>query len=343
MATLVLGKKKNTKLKKKAHLIKSGNRFIETFVTLLQSVNVSKEIRSEYLQKVLHSIFFFGYINNPPIPPEAFIPSDKLEYFKNRFPQPFDEYCTHVPLQAPYSILLEFIVENLQYTDPESLRNRLLAVNISLQKLSEKPANQAVANDFTASVIAHSDYKDANDKVLKTAHGSSISCKGLAQRRIMIHISVLHVWAKAISYAVCQEGDSPSIVFPNQVHCKAYRFDQKNKVFKELPPCSNCNKTFPNVKFNPVGLTIDKDETWPYGNCAEYESISKLISGCQDLRNSISTEIDKDGSKMDITQIEDTFRRRSEEIQSAKLKELLDSRNIRIQERPLLFQIDMGD
>ncbi|CAH2291762.1 Hypothetical predicted protein [Pelobates cultripes] len=322
-------KKAEIDAKIKENVVTSGTIFIIKFADILNANNSSPEVISHYMQRVLHSIFFIGYVSKPRVYPEEFIPEKILESFKEKFPGPFKDYLSHVPHQTPYSILLEFMSENKNCNEPKILMQELWEINKSLWKTDTNIGYQPVANDFTATVIAYSCYGDINgNNNVNSAYGSSISCKGRVPRRIMIHISVLQVWDLAISYAVCQEGDSPALVFPNQVCCKAYNFHCNSNCFLEVPPCAKCMKSFRGVKFNPPCENPDDDPTWPYGNCAENESLNKLLKGCQDLRSRILTEKNIQGKQMDIIEIETMFKKEKEEKLKKNLKNLLGSQNI---------------
>ncbi|XP_063309486.1 uncharacterized protein LOC134610451 isoform X2 [Pelobates fuscus] len=223
--------------------------------------------------------------------------------------------------------------ENKNFNGPNILMQELWEINKSLWKTDTNIGYQPVANDFTATVIAYSCYSDIKDNNnVKSAYGSSISCRGKVPRMIMIHISVLQVWDLAISYAVCQEGNSPALVFPNKVCCHAFSFNCNRNCFLEVPPCAKCNKSFRDVKFNPSCENPDDDPTWPYGNCAENESLNKLLKGCQDLRSRILTEKNTEGNQMDITEIETMFKKEKEEKLKKTLKNLLGSQNIPLRE-----------
>ncbi|XP_075072928.1 uncharacterized protein LOC142161314 [Mixophyes fleayi] len=316
----------------KENITTSGLLFIKTFQDLLMKTKAKTDSMQKYMQKILHSIFFLGYINDPSISPKEFIPSRTLDKYKKVFPKPFQEYSTHLPNQTPYSILLEYMTETLDAENTDIFMQELVVVNESLWKLDDDEGNQPVANDFafSASVITYSCVKDLkNMRFLKKAYGASISCKGKVPRKIMIALSALYVWDKAISYVVCCGAKGPAIQFPDQVHCNAYSFDTKNRKYKEVPPCTKCNKMYI-VQFKPEYLVTNKTETWPFGNCAENESLSKLLHHNTDVRQAIYTVKDEGDTPMNRQDIENKFKDEYEEKMKNEVKLLLRSRNFKV-------------
>ncbi|KAM4691131.1 uncharacterized protein WCC33_015983 [Rhinophrynus dorsalis] len=317
------------KEEQRENIVTSGNLFIRGFTKVLKDTpEFPEQLKAEYLQRVLHSIFFFGHINRPPVSPKEFIAPALLQALKNKFPKPFEEYNTHLPKQTPYSILLEYMATALNSEDPDVFVNQLVRVNVLFWKLKGEEGNQPVANDFafSASVIAYSCYKDKEtNTALQMAYGSSISCKGKVPRQVMIAISALHVWDKAIAYAVCCGGNSPVITFPKQIHCYAYQFNCYKRMYKKIPPCTKCDQIFKDVQFNPSYSKCNKKEEWPYGNCAETESLSKLLLLLNNTNDTCKVH-DREGRQINRNEIENKFREEHEGKMRAKVKKLLHAR-----------------
>ncbi|XP_040294649.1 uncharacterized protein LOC121005900 [Bufo bufo] len=317
--------------KNKKRIVKSGNAFIVTFKKLLNKTEASEEEARHYMERVLHSIFFFGHINKPPISPDEFLPERQTEGFRSQFPKPFSEYNTHLPSYTPYSILLEYMIEHLNPEDPDVFMKLLADVNKSLWKIDDGDGNKPTVNEFAlATVISYCCVKDSNNaEVLKKAYGASVSCKGMPQRHIMIALSALHVWDKAVSYAVSCEGKGPAITFPEKVQCSAYRYIPKLGSYKKIPPCTKCNKMY-DVEYDPEHQVHDYEEPWPYGNCAENESINKLLQIDKDIRNNICI-VGKNGEKlMNREEIENKFKEEYEDEKKRKVRELLKSRRFKL-------------
>ncbi|XP_066442822.1 uncharacterized protein [Eleutherodactylus coqui] len=308
--------------KQRENIVKSGNVFIVTFMNLLQKTQDRKEVACHYMERVLHSIFFFGHINRPPISPAEFIPEQQMKQFKTIFPKPFREYNTHLPCYTPFSVLLEYMVGSLNPKTPDVLLKDLETDNKSLL-IDDEEGNKCVANSFAATVVTYCYVKNpCAQKVLKEAYGSSMSCKGKYQRNVMINISALHVWDRAISYAVCSAGTSPPITFPVEVHCKAYKLRPK----REIPPCTKCFSMYI-VQFNPEYKALNRKEDWPYGNCAENEALSRLLQSHEDVGREIYI-MDEDGGKlMNKEDIENRFKHVYEGEIQKHLRRRLTSRN----------------
>ncbi|XP_071968372.1 uncharacterized protein [Engystomops pustulosus] len=325
-------KNREDKEKTRSNILRSGFVFICVFQSLLLRTETSEQVILHYLERVLHAIFFIGHINCPPIAPEEFLPDKLLNTFKVIAPKAFTQYNIHPPQYTPYSILLEYMTLKLQPEDPDLFMKELAAINRELLKVYHEEGGESTLNEFTmmASVVCFSCIKDPSDgRVLKWAYGSSLSCKGTIQRKIMIDVSALHVWDKAISYAVCCEGNGPPITFPEQVHCRAYRFNTESGEYKEIPPCTLCNTIY-NLNFTPEYQDLNKEEKWPYGNCAENESLSRLLQSDEDVRRQVCIKGDEEEILMDRDQIEKMFIEKYEEERKSRLKRNLTPRKFRL-------------
>ncbi|XP_077107458.1 uncharacterized protein LOC143765063 isoform X2 [Ranitomeya variabilis] len=325
-------KRKINREKQRENLVTSGNLFIITFMKRLQKEKASKEVTHHYIERFLHSIFFFGHISIPPIKPNEFLPEENIDQFRKKVPKAFNEYNTHLPYYTPYSIFLEYMTECLKPEDPDLLLKELVVINESLWKVTDEEGNQPIANDFalTATVVTYCCVKDSRDaKVLKKAYGSSMSCKGKVQRQIMIAISALHVWDKAISYAVCCAGTDLPITFPEQVHCNAYKFKTQIRGYVKTAPCTKCNKMY-TVKFSPKYQAHNKKEDWPYGNCAENESFSRLLQSDRTVREKICIIGENGETLMNWEDIQSKFKEKYEDAKKEEIKNLLSSRGFKL-------------
>ncbi|XP_068120508.1 uncharacterized protein [Hyperolius riggenbachi] len=275
----------------------SGNIFIEAFKKLLDKEK-KKEVKNFYMQRLLHSIFFFGHINNPRVKPEEFFHEKSLNVYRNRFQEVFDIYKTHLPRQSPFSILLEYMTTADDAKKPEPLKQNLKDINNSL--LRNNNENETVANDFSASVIAYSRARDpsiSNDT--DWYYGASISYKDKVPRKIMISISSLYIWDKAISYIVRCGDNGRGLTFPNNVQCCACRFNGKECDYEVIPPCRKCDRMF-NVQYELKYQKTSDKQTWPYGNCAEAESLSNLLRRNKHVRNDVKEGGNRETIERDI-------------------------------------------
>ncbi|XP_044154557.1 uncharacterized protein LOC122941399 isoform X1 [Bufo gargarizans] len=318
--------KKEREEEERANVITSGTLLIMAFFRLQENDNNGYII--QYFEQVLHSIFFFGYINKKKILPEDFLPEEVISQLKNLFPKPFREYNTHLPYYTPYSILLEYMTRIIGAEDPDLFMQELTKVNQSLWKVCDEQGNQPIANDFaaTASTVSYCCVIDTNNgKVLEKAYGASMSCKGKIQREIMIALSALHVWDKAISYAVSSKGKHP-ITFPDRVHCRAYSIIAQRGAYKEKRPCKRCNQLY-KVNFIP-GYEADNRE-YPYGNCAENESLSRLLQAETNIRNEIFN-VGDNGEKLNREAMERKFKDEYEGEKKCRVKALLSSMQFKL-------------
>ncbi|MEE6517841.1 hypothetical protein FKM82_028347 [Ascaphus truei] len=202
-------------------------------------------------------------------------------------------------------------------------------VNELLWKLDGEEGNQPVINNFafSASVITYSFYKDPqSNRAHKTVYGASMACKGKVARTIMIAVSAVHIWDKAISFAVCCGNEGPAIEFPEHVYCDAYRFQTKRRGWEKIPPCKKCNRIFKKVHFHPLYEPSEKMQEWPFGNCAEAESLSKLLLCTREVREATRTVADSEGNQMCREEIENTFREKHEGMMRERARKLLHSR-----------------
>ncbi|KAE8576098.1 hypothetical protein XENTR_v10004057 [Xenopus tropicalis] len=313
----------------RVNLVKSGNRFIIAFMTALSNdQKLSSEEKNNYMQRLLHAIFFLGYINDPSVSPMEFIPSlnNLQELIKTKFPEPCEKYKTHLPRQTPYSILLEYIGRGM-FNNNNELMEQLVAFNKSLWQLGDENGETLVANDFAfaAAVIAHSKYDDAKTSIV--TYGASMSCKGKDLRKLMIAISTLHVWHKAISYAVCCGNKQVKIKFRDHFYCNAYNFSTKEYAYIPVSPCSLCYCMYENVTFHPE-FNSNKYASWAYGNCGETESFSKLLLLLESSRNDpLFTVIDNKGVQLNGTEIENRFNKEYKRSMTDYVNNILKQRN----------------
>ncbi|XP_068120151.1 uncharacterized protein [Hyperolius riggenbachi] len=229
---------------------------------------------------------------------------------------------------------------------PEPLKQNLKDINNSL--LRNNKENESVANDFSASVIAYSCARDtsiSNDT--DWYYGASISYKDSVPRNIIISTSSLFVWDKAISYIVCCGDNGRGLTFPNNVQCCAYRFNGKEWDYELIPPCIKCDKMF-NVQYELEYKETTDKQTWPYGNCAEVESLSNLLRSNENLRNDVkegdnngtrernNRELGDNTSTMGRQEIERAFKDNYENGKEKELRLLLGTRGFQVKDQQKL-------
>ncbi|XP_021270930.1 uncharacterized protein LOC110407496 [Numida meleagris] len=273
----------------KSHLKISGNLFIKQFLHLLTKRQLAEDIKTQYMEKVLHAVFFFGRLHKRQMRPNDFLEPSTLQTLQAKYPQSFQQYGTHLPSLTPYSILLQFGNEVVGCSTQEEMESFLREFNSAVQTAMQqqehimKPSNFI----FRAAIVSYSFYREPQNKAgFPLFYGASLSCSGEAEREIMISILCLRTWHKAVAFAVYHGLDDLAIVFPDEVQCRAFCYS--NGAFKEKPPCVKCKKMY-HVDFQPSVGDTREDVQWPYGNCAENESLSKLLQGVPGLQEKVTT------------------------------------------------------
>ncbi|XP_068770262.1 uncharacterized protein [Struthio camelus] len=271
----------------RSHLRISGFVFIKEFLALMCVWRKPRDVVNRYVEKVLHAVFFFGKVHRIPVAPSEFLEPSLCTALQARFPRPFDQCGTHLPSMTPYSILLEFGTKEAGCSTKEKMEAFLIKFNEALQKAMEDgtPALKPSEFTFRAAVVAHSFYSDVQEGTGSPLFfGASLSCKGRVEREIMISVSCMRTWHKAVAFAVYNAKYGLAVVFPDGVQSRAFWYHKGE--FKEKQPCLICNKMFQNVDFRPP-LDDAKKPLWPHGNCAENESLSNLLLGVQGLQERV--------------------------------------------------------
>ncbi|MGH0162782.1 UNVERIFIED_CONTAM: hypothetical protein FKN15_053370, partial [Acipenser sinensis] len=252
--------------------------------------------------QVLHSIFFLGYIHKEKIMPTDFLEGVRKN-IKTAFPEPFAKYNTHLPTRTPFSILLDVVVKIKGSQNETQVMEYLLTL---LKELSvPKPTKITYFNYYTleATVICICHYERTGGGITNKFYGASLSCKGPREREVIISLSCRHTWNLKVAYAVTLAGQGGAIQFPQTVKCKAFKRIRIKDHYCEEPPCTNCINIFKGVMFEPRHSEANEEAKWPYGNCAETESLSKLLNAdpalceqVQVLKNNMTTHLDLERS-----------------------------------------------
>ncbi|OXB81085.1 UNVERIFIED_CONTAM: hypothetical protein H355_005015 [Colinus virginianus] len=236
---------------------------------------------------VLHTVFFFGKLHKRQMTPNDFLEPRLSQRLQVMYPQSFQQYGTHLPSMTPYSILLQFGNEVAGCRTQEEMESFLCEFNTALQTAMKQQTLNLTPKKFTfrAAIVAYSFYKDPQNKEGSPLfYGASLSCSGWLERKIMISILCLQTWHRAVAFAVYHGQDNLAIVFPDEVQCQAFCYS--NGAFKEKSPCVNCKKMY-HVNFQPPPDDTTEDVQWPHGNCAENESLSKLLHNMPGLQQQV--------------------------------------------------------
>nr|XP_029518951.1 uncharacterized protein LOC115131391 isoform X2 [Oncorhynchus nerka] len=217
-----------------------------------------------YVDEILHSIFFLGFIHKP----QQCTPNDILGEFMPKvqeiFPRPFESYKSKLPRRTPFSSVLDMVVSSL---GPD------IEINILVERLQEIANGMSEPNSkykFNSSTICVSQRKNVQGRY----YGASMSCKGKKEGQIMVAVSCLSTWHCGVSNAVMtydpntkmkRENFDHTFNLPTDFRCQAFNL----RTGGEMDPCKSCHNLF--------GLETRETQMWPYGNCAEAESLSKLF------------------------------------------------------------------
>ncbi|CAI5690116.1 uncharacterized protein LOC116313375 [Oreochromis aureus] len=222
------------------------------------------------VDEILHSIFFLGKINEPSFPPnEIFSDDDILEALMEKYPRPFQFYLTELPRRSPFSCVLDMIVLRENPENEEQIKQ-------SLQELIRDLAPQ-----FLVSSIICISQKSNTDQNSKRYYGVSMSTNGPNPGKIVIGASCLSKWDEYVSGAVMtyypkkkkKEYFDGTIKVPGNIRCEAFSLSRD----EQMSPCKSCHNLF--------GLNTQETKEWPYGNCAEPESLSNLLKNEEEVKN----------------------------------------------------------
>ncbi|XP_043924127.1 uncharacterized protein LOC122799251 isoform X1 [Protopterus annectens] len=317
----------------KQSLIMSGSQFIKIFFGLLKTFPLEDEAAKKavirtYMEEVLHVIFFFGHMHVMPINPKEFFRDEEYERLKKILPAPFEKYKTHLPTRTPYSVLLEVVVKMNNPNNVNRILQQLTDINKALQKPTPTDKQLCSNNDysFDSTVVSFSYFQDpVTNKRSENFFGASLGCKGRVERQIMIAISCIKVWNMAVAYAVHYARQERCVHFPDFVYSEAFKSGRKNNgPYKKLAPCRKCFRSFQNVKFVPAHEELNYRADWPNGNCAEAESLSKLLDKLPNVMAMVCSVVN--GTKTLFTPDMMDFKASCQNTASQKLK----SRNFEI-------------
>ncbi|XP_053190465.1 uncharacterized protein LOC128374218 [Scomber japonicus] len=223
----------------------------------------------KFVDEILHSIFSLGKINNPQFLPEMIFADDKqiLENLKERYPKPFELYSTQLPKRSPFSCVLDMIVLQKGQTNENQIIQSLRDL---IKELEPK--------FLVSSTICVS--QKSNISNLERHYGVSMSTFGPNPGQIVIAASCLSIWDDYVAGAVMTYYPKKekktyfdgTIKLPEAVRCQAFSLWKE----ESLSPCKSCANLF--------GLQTTDNKQWPYGNCAEAESVSNLLKKENDVK-----------------------------------------------------------
>ncbi|XP_035849165.1 uncharacterized protein LOC116041278 isoform X2 [Sander lucioperca] len=236
------------------------------------------------MDEILHSIFFLGKINKPPFSPEDILSDDEmLNALKGRYPQPFELYSSQLPRRSPFSCVLDMIVHLTRETrqgerQEEEIEREIIKWLQDLIRPLKESKKRNKKKPLVSSTICVSHSTETQNAV--RYYGVSMSTIGPNPGKILIAASCFSSWDSSVAGAVMtyypnkvkREYFDGTIILPEHVRCQAFNLFE-NRV---MPPCRSCRNLF--------GLTTNENNEWPYGNCAEAESVSNLLRHVEEVR-----------------------------------------------------------
>ncbi|TDG99432.1 hypothetical protein EPR50_G00194250 [Perca flavescens] len=224
-----------------------------------------------------------------------------LDYLKIIFPRPFDHYSSQLAKRSPFSCVLDMIVLLTGEENEEEIKRKVREITKQLRRGRTSPL---ISSTICVSQIPNS----------VRYYGVSMSTAGRIPGRIMVAASCLSSWDSNVAGAVMtyylNNANIPdfdgTIRLPENVRCEAFNILQGTL----LPPCRACGNMF--------GLRSPTDQEWPYGNCAEVESLSNLFKNVEEVREQ---------ARLIVANNMEENRRRAERSVQTELERLLRQHN----------------
>ncbi|XP_008293652.1 uncharacterized protein LOC103367411 [Stegastes partitus] len=266
--------------KKKQEYLKSEELFRrKAYLIITEMVELSIQTREDtsvLVDEILHSIFFLGRIHKPPISPEIILKDDDeaenlLSTLMSCYPRPFELYSSQLPRRSPFSCVLDMTVLLVGQENEEEIKDRLQDFIDTVEE--DVPSNHLISSTICVS-------QKYNNSV--RYYGVSMSTSGRNAGKIMVAASCFGAWDDYVADAVMtyypdkekskKEYFDGTIKIPDYVRCQAFNLKSGGK----MNPCKSCGNLF--------GLSTDEETEWPYGNCAEVESLSNLLKNENEVK-----------------------------------------------------------
>lgn len=224
------------------------------------------------VDEILHSIFFLGKINLVPFSPEDIIcDRDILDALKEKYPRPFQFYDKQLPRRSPFSCVLDMIVLQKKPENEEEIKK-------SLQDLIKDLKDGILAS----STICISQKSKADQNSTRYYGVSMSKTRNSFTRKILIPASCLSKWDEYVAGAVMtycphdikKDYFDGTIEVPENIRWETFRLTGD---YVKMDPCRSCQNLFV--------LKEKVTKEWPYGNCAEPESLSNLLKSEEEVKN----------------------------------------------------------
>lgn len=224
----------------------------------------------------LHSIFGLGKLYNKEFSPEKILEGFNIEKLKREYPGPFHLYSSQLPKRYPMSCLLDMVVEKIGQENEEEIMEEMKQVR---EKLKTENFRGELLQPLVSTTICVSQDKSIPNS--KRYYGVSMSTSGSEVRQIMRLASCLSGhWHRDVADALMANFPemnqelklNRTIRLPKDVRCQVFNL----LTLEEVDPCESCGDMF--------GFTTTARKEWPYGICAEVESLNKLLVNEKEVR-----------------------------------------------------------
>ncbi|KAI9522058.1 hypothetical protein NQZ68_040174 [Dissostichus eleginoides] len=253
---------------------------------MLELNNSCQDEATQLVEEILHSIFFFGRISTPPFSPEMIVnDSEYLGALKDCYPWPFEFYSSQLPRRTPFSCLLDMVVFLIGQENEEEIKQKLREI------ISELGFNKG--DPLVSSTICVS--QNTENPNSEKYYGVSMSTSGRDPGRIMVAASCLpDSWHPLVAGAVMSftpnkhknKDFNGTLKLPQHVSSVAYSLHGGGAT---IPPCESCVYLF--------GLGGKCKGKYPHGNCAEVESLSKMLKKDKGVREQAGPTSEKNRDK----------------------------------------------
>ncbi|XP_016522838.1 uncharacterized protein LOC103132381 [Poecilia formosa] len=263
------------------------------------------EVTSKLVDEMIHSILFLGKIKNKPLCPKDIfdgVDDDNNHHLKEKYPNPFKFYSSQLPRRSPFSCMLDMIVHLKQQNDENGIKDELAEI---ISKLKDETRKHDKELSSTVLCVSHVNNTDS-----VKYYGVSMSTSGKKSGRIMIAASCLSFyWDEYVAGAVMtfypdlmkKPYFDGTFNLSRDATCRAYNIKNKS----EMKPCKSCSNLF--------GFQETDPKVWPYGNCAEVESLSKLFKNDDQVKQQSRPQSDT-FTPDNIEKVKDETRKKLKEI-----------------------------
>ncbi|XP_061597931.1 uncharacterized protein LOC133461158 [Cololabis saira] len=192
---------------------------------------------------------------------------DMYNTLKMDYPRPFELYASQLPRRSPMSCVLDMIVHLERPENELQIKNKLRRLMEDLREVDRSKI-------LSSSTICVSHARTSESR----HYGVSMSTFDCLPGKIMVAASCFSNWDDFVADAVMtyfpdeKKYFDGSIKLPEDIRCQAFNISGGT----EMNPCKSCGNLF--------GLNTNETEGWPYGNCAEVESLSNLFKNEQEVK-----------------------------------------------------------